>query len=100
MMHGTADDYLAQVLNAKFGRPWCVSCREKERLSRKHLPNLDCGAQLGEEAEYTEHFQWVNDFICKLLLLFSCSVVSDSFATPWTVVCQAPLPMGFPRQEH
>ena len=48
MMHGTADDYLAQVLNAKFGRPWCVSCREKERLSRKHLPNLDCGAQLCE----------------------------------------------------
>ena len=22
------------------------------------------------------------------------------FATPWTVACQAPLPMGFPRQEY
>ena len=22
------------------------------------------------------------------------------FATPWTVACQAPLPMGFSRQEH
>ena len=32
--------------------------------------------------------------------LFSCSVVSDSFATPWTAACQAPLPMGFPSQEH
>ena len=29
-----------------------------------------------------------------------CSVVSDSFATPWTVACQAPLSMGFPRQEY
>ena len=27
------------------------------------------------------------------------SVVSDSFATPWTVACQAPLSMRFPRQE-
>ena len=25
--------------------------------------------------------------------------MSDSFVTPWTVTCQAPLPMGFPRQE-
>ena len=29
----------------------------------------------------------------------SCSVVSDSFVTPWTVAHQAPLFMGFPRQE-
>ena len=27
-------------------------------------------------------------------------VVSDSFATPRTVACQAPLSMGFPRQAH
>ena len=24
----------------------------------------------------------------------------DSFATPWTVACQAPLSMGFPRREY
>ena len=29
-----------------------------------------------------------------LLLLFSCYVVSDFFATSWTVACQAPLSMG------
>ena len=34
-----------------------------------------------------------------LALLFSHSVVSDS-ATPWTVACQAPLSMRFPRQEY
>ena len=27
-------------------------------------------------------------------------VLSDSFAAPWTVACQAPLSMGFPRQEY
>ena len=30
---------------------------------------------------------------------FTCSVVSDS-ATPWTVACQAPLSMGFSKQEY
>ena len=33
------------------------------------------------------------------MLLFSCSVMSDS-VTPWTVACQAPLSMGFSRQEY
>ena len=30
----------------------------------------------------------------------SCLVVSQSFAIPWTVAHQAPLSMGFSRQEH
>ena len=34
------------------------------------------------------------------MLFLSCSVVSDSLATPWTVACQAPLSMGFPGQEY
>ena len=33
-------------------------------------------------------------------LVVSRSVVSDSFATPWTVALQVPLSMGFPRQEY
>ena len=32
------------------------------------------------------------------MLLFSCQIVSDS-ATPWTAARQAPLSMGFSRQE-
>ena len=36
-----------------------------------------------------------------LLLLFSHEVVSNSFAAPWTIgSCQAPLSMGFSRQEY
>ena len=30
----------------------------------------------------------------------SHSVMSDSFATPWTVAHHAPLPVGFSRQEY
>ena len=34
-----------------------------------------------------------------MCVLFCCLVVSDSFVNPWTVAHQAPLSMGFPRQE-
>ena len=39
-------------------------------------------------------------FICLLLLLTNPSVASDSFVTLWTVARQAPLSMGFSRQEY
>ena len=35
-----------------------------------------------------------------VILFFSCLAMSDSFATKWTVTRQAPLSMGFPRQEY
>ena len=34
------------------------------------------------------------------MLVFSCIVVSDSFAMPWTAAWQTPLSKGFPRQEY
>ena len=34
------------------------------------------------------------------MLWFSCSVMSDSFPIPWAVAHQAPLSMGFLRQEY
>ena len=33
-------------------------------------------------------------------MLLSHQVMFDSFVTPWTVTCQAPLSMGFPRQDY
>ena len=41
-------------------------------------------------------------FYRKILLLsmFSRSVTSNSFATPWTVACQAPLSMELSKQEY
>ena len=35
-----------------------------------------------------------------VLHVFSHSVMSDSSSTPWTVACQAPVSIGFPRQEY
>ena len=32
--------------------------------------------------------------------LFSRQIMSNCFVTPWTVAFQAPLSMGFPRQEY
>ena len=37
---------------------------------------------------------------CSCCLLFSHWVLSSCFVTPWTVSCQAPLYMGFPRQDY
>jgi len=34
------------------------------------------------------------------MLLFSHSVMPNSFEIPWTVAHQAPLSVGFPRQEY
>ena len=45
------------------------------------------------------HYRLLSRVPCAIQL-FSCSVMSDSFATPWTVSCQAPLSMGFSRQEY
>ena len=38
--------------------------------------------------------------VCVCVCVCVCSVVSDSFVTPWTVAHQAPLFMGFSRQEY
>ena len=34
------------------------------------------------------------------MLVLSCSAVSNCLRPPWTVARQAPLSMGFPRQEY
>ena len=39
--------------------------------------------------------------LCCLIAKSFCDLSHfDSFATPWTVACQAPLSMGFPKQEY
>ena len=37
----------------------------------------------------------VNTFCCRLV-----AKLCPTLETPWTVACQAPLPMGFPSQEY
>ena len=52
---------------------------------------------------YLEIHKWLEVFwnilFCYLLLWCSCSVVSDTFAAPWTAALQAPLSVGSPRRE-
>ena len=48
---------------------------------------------------YSKHFVHFLDCCISFSHLFSHTIVSDSFGTPWTVAHQAPLSMGFPRQE-
>ena len=38
--------------------------------------------------------------VIKVACAFSCFSLVQLFATPWTVACQAPLSMGFSRQEY
>ena len=42
---------------------------------------------------------YLQAYVCSCAV-FNLSVVSDSFATPLTAALQAPLSMGFPRQEY
>ena len=45
-------------------------------------------------------FLWIfSNQLTRVVVVFGCWVVSYSL-TPWTVACQAPLSMGFPRQEY
>ena len=41
-----------------------------------------------------------SEAIIVIVIVFSCSVMSNSFVTIWIVARQAPLFVGFPRQRH
>ena len=49
---------------------------------------------------HTLFFRALGILIMLLSLLFSHSVVFNSFVTPWTVAHQASLSIGFPREEY
>ena len=77
------------------------SCLDRGNRGRMTMLSENIEAGLSRRVQ----FGWeVNILYCKILLrshLFyftlgiSYSVVSDSFMTPWTVACQAPLSMEF-----
>ena len=50
-----------------------------------------------------ERLMGLRSVFVELIFLLSCvsrSVMSDSFASSWTIANQAPLSMGFSRQEY
>ena len=82
-----------------YSQAMCV-CKEKSQLEAC----LDITAQqeydLGKNR--WERTSWKGNLEAELLLLLSRSVAQSCpiLVTPWTVTCQAPLRMGFPRQEY
>ena len=62
------------------------------RTPIKHKSNNPTIRTWGEEILWL----WPQLYMYILSLLFSCYVVSDSFATPWTVARQACSPLDFP----
>ena len=64
--------------------------------------------KLNRRSDTYDHVIYTHMYICHtslstsstyILLLFTCSSLSDSSVTSWTTAHQAPLSMGFPRQE-
>ena len=56
----------------------------------------NCVIRCGHECERTSGYVCV----CVCVCLCTCSIMSNYFATLWTVTCQAPLSMGFPKQAY
>ena len=59
------------------------------------LLNILCNNVFCKNHQFVSFFL-VHIYICCCLVIKSC----PTLVTPWTVACQAPLSMGFPRQEY
>ena len=71
--------------------------RQELRLVSGEVLDSTTFLKKGKPAREKASIYWM---VVDLVLLFSQSVMSDSVVTPWTIACQAPLSMGFPRQEY
>ena len=75
-------------------------------VKRHHVPCVSfCTGLLGlcvlsRRGGWNQRETEGDDEYTVLCCCVSCSVLSNSFAVPQTVTCQAPLSMGFPRQEY
>ena len=75
---------------------WKVEGGKKKERERNLLPK-------GSRADLEQFTVWYLDrnlYGTHILCMLSCSVISDSFETPWIIALQAPLSMGFSRQEY
>ena len=77
---------------------------EEERLKKhsKFKSSLHCKFLKDQKNKQRQEWkrQGRKGFYWCLVSQHSCSVISNSLATPWTVAHQAPLSMGYPRQER
>ena len=68
------------------------------RILRYHIP-FSHHVSL-EKCNFLQSFLVFHDPDTLKNCCYLIDVKSDSFMTPWTVACQAPLSMGFSRQEY
>ena len=73
-------------------------CLKQSRYQQYYRINLDLPMQGEREREWEGPSIKVTRRLRACVL--SCSVMSSTFATPWTVACQAPLSMAFSKQEY
>ena len=84
----------------------CRATRRKITLWNRELPTAsDSAVTWAPENLYYRLHCW--DFVChssQHVLVITCvlsrTVISNSFASPWTIAHQAPLSMGLASQEH
>ena len=87
-------EYLSQR-NKKF-------CLHKRLYKDIHFRFFKNNTLKLEDAEFIQKWMTKEAVVYQILelLLFCCSIVSNSSVTPWTVAYQSPVSMGFPRQEY
>ena len=84
----------------------CSSQGHKESDTTDRLNGRKEDYERSSANEMEEVLEWLEFLECILYSkgdkrwCLGCSIVSDSFATLWTVARQAPLSMRFPRQEY
>ena len=89
--------FRADDIGTSLAVQWLRLCTSTARvvgliLIRKLRSHMLCGPSKNPKPkETTAKIEQM--LLTVLLLLFSHSVMSTSFATPWTVPCQAPLSM-------
>ena len=77
----------------------CIILSERRLLKRLQTPRLHSCDMLSKAKLHGERSVVARDRACVLRVLSRFSRV-PLFATSWTVACQAPLSMGFSRQEY
>ena len=76
--------------------PWRAAVQASDTTEHARTPFLECMCVIPSAATSEQKFQ---ELPLQMCVCVSWSVVSDS-VTPWTVAHQAPLSMGFFRQEY
>ena len=96
--HGRGQPFSLFLLRVDF-RPQASDCWSNSLLDRRgEQVQSGCGIPRGRDS-YKIPSKTLLLLITTTCVL-SCSVMSNSSAPPWTVARQAPLSMGFSRQEY